>query len=104
MFHLFDAPVLLLVTIDKAINLEYAMLDVGLFLQTFSLLAHNKGLGSCPLAVSVRHPELLRSHFSIPDTRLIVIGAAVGWPDDDAPVNRFGRKRAASEELVRWIR
>lgn len=104
MFSLFDAPALLMITVDRELSPEYSMLDVGLFLQTFCLLAHNKGLGTIALAASVSYPEIIRRLFSIPDNKRIVIGAALGWPDLDAPVNCFERKRGAIDEFVRWLR
>ena len=104
MFTLFDAPTLLMITVDRELSPKYSMLDVGLFLQTFCLLAHNKGLGTIALAASVSYPEIIRRLFSIPDNKRIVIGAALGRPDLDAPANCFERKRAAIEETVRWIR
>ncbi len=44
MSAVFDAPALLIFTIDKRLSLEYAMLDTGLFIQSFCLLAHEEGL------------------------------------------------------------
>jgi nitroreductase len=61
MFTLFDAPAVVIFIVDKTLLLEYAMLDVGLILQTFCLLAHDKGLGTCILAASVMYPEIARS-------------------------------------------
>lgn len=103
MFSLFDAPAFLMILLDRELLLEYAMLDVGLFLQTFLLLAHSKGLGGIPLAVSVNYPEIIRRLFSIPDNKRIIIGVALGWPDLNAPVNCFERKRDSLEESVQWI-
>jgi nitroreductase len=103
MFTLFDAPALVIFTIDKSLLLEYAMLDVGLILQTFCLLAHDKGLGTCILAASVMYPEIAREVFSIPETKRLVMGAALGWPDTQAPVNAFKRNRGNLEEFVRWV-
>ena len=103
MFTLFDAPAMVIFTLDKTLLLEYAMLDVGLILQTFCLLAHDKGLGTCVLAVSVMYPEIAREVFSIPDTKRLVIGAALGWPDSAAPVNSFKRNRGPLVEFVRWV-
>ena len=104
MFTLFDAPAMVIFTLDKTLLLEYAMLDVGLILQTFCLMAHDKGLGTCVLAVSVMYPEIAREVFSIPATKRLVIGAALGWPDTEAPVNSFKRNRGQLEEFVRWVR
>lgn len=103
MFALFEAPALVLITIDKELSLEYAMLDVGIFLQTFCLLAHDKGLGTCILAVSVSYPEFVQEIFSIPEDKLLVIGVALGWPDSNDPINRFKRERGSIEEFVRWV-
>lgn len=103
MFSVYDAPVLVLITIDKALSLPYAMLDVGAFTQTFCLLAHSMGLGACAMAASVHYPDILRKHLSISDTKLIVIGIALGWPDLNNPVNKYKRKRADLAETVRWV-
>jgi nitroreductase len=103
MFALFDAPAVVIFTVDKTLLLEYAMLDVGLILQTFCLLAHDRGLGTCILAASVTYPEIAREVFSIPENKRLVMGAALGWPDMEAPVNLFGRNRAPLEECVKWV-
>jgi nitroreductase len=104
MFTLFDAPAAILLAVDKEIALEYSMLDIGLYLQTFCLLAHDKGLGTCILAATVMNPELTHEIFSIPETKRLVIGAALGWSDPDAPVNKFERERGSEDEFVHWVR
>jgi len=103
MYGLFDAPCLIIACVDKDICLEYAMLDVGLLMQTICLLAHDKGLGTCMLAAAVRHPEIARELLPIPEDKVIVIGAALGYPDPDAPVNLFERERAGLDEFVTWV-
>jgi nitroreductase len=103
MFNLFGAPCMILVCLGKSLKIEYAMLDVGLMMQTICLLAHAKGLGTCMLAASVRYPHLLREILPIPEHRVVVIGTAMGYPDWDSPVNNFERKRARLEEFVTWL-
>jgi nitroreductase len=103
MYYLFDAPALVLFLIDKELSLEYAMLDVGIYLQTFLLLSHSKGLGTCTFAGTVHCPEIVHKHFAISDNKLLVIGVALGWPDMDAPINNFVRTRGGVEEFTRWI-
>jgi len=104
MFRFFDAPAIVLVAVDKELAIEYAMLDAGIFLQTFCLLAHDKGLGTCILAAMVSYPEIARELFSVPENKLFVMGAALGWPDPDAPVNCFERQRGSLDEFVRWAK
>lgn len=103
MFNLFDAPCMILVCLGKNLKIEYAMLDAGLIMQTICLLAHDKGLGTCMLAASVRYPWLLREMLPIPEDRVIVIGTAMGYPDWESPVNNFERKRAELDEFVTWV-
>ncbi len=103
MFALFNAPALLLFCVDKGIPREYAMLDTGAIVQTVCLLAHARGLGSCILAASVRYPALIREIIPIPETRAVIIGVAVGYPDGEAPVNQFARERANPDEFTRWF-
>jgi len=103
MFSLFNATALLIVVVDKEILLEYAMLDVGIFIQTFKLLAHARGLGTISLAASVSYPQIIRRIFNVPESRRIIIGTALGWPDKDSPVNNFERKRDPVEMFVRWV-
>ena len=104
MFGLFDAPAIILVTIDKELLVEYAMLDVGVFLHGFCLLAHDRGLGTCMMAAIVGYPEIVRELFSIPQNKTIVMGAALGWPDPGAPVNQFERQRGSLDEFVQWVK
>ena len=103
MFGLFDGPALILITVDRELVLEYALLDVGLFLQTFCLAAHARGLGTAVLAASVNYPDLAREHFEIPAGKVIVMGVSIGYPDWDASVNKFKRHRASVAEMVRWV-
>ena len=104
MFGFFDAPAAVLVAVDRELALEYAMLDVGIFLQTFCLLAHDRGLGTCIMAAMVSYPDIVRELFSIPVNKLFVMGAALGWPDPEAPVNQFERKRGSLDDFVNWVK
>jgi len=103
MYALFDAPALILLLLEKRLPIEYAMLDIGIFVQTFCLLAYDRSLGTAILSAAVHCPDIVHRIFSIPDTRLLVVGIALGSPVVDAPVNNFERKRGALEEFVRWI-
>ncbi len=103
MAGLFGAPCLIVATIPRAVAVEYAMLDVGLVVQTICLLAHARGLGTCIMAAAVRYPDALRKIAFIAEDRRIVAAIAVGYPDPEYPLNRFERKRADLREIVRWV-
>jgi nitroreductase len=100
---LFGAPCLIVVTVPTDVLVEYAMLDVGLLLQTIALAAHDRGLGTCIMASSVHYADLLRRHGSIPGDRRVIMGAAIGYPERDAPINQFERQRADMDVFVKWV-
>ncbi|MDA8124590.1 MAG: nitroreductase [Deltaproteobacteria bacterium] len=105
MFRLFNAPCLIVACIDKrSTSVEYALLDVGLISQTICLLAHDRGLGTCLLACAVRFPAVLKSLLPDGDDKLLAIGIILGYPDGDAPINRFARERATLDEIVTWVK
>ena len=100
---LFGAPCLIVATVPTDVLVEYAMLDVGLLLQTIALAAHDRGLGTCIMASSVHYADLLRRHGSIPGDRRVIMGAAIGYPERDAPINQFERQRADMDVFVKWV-
>jgi nitroreductase len=103
MYALFGAPALILTMLDKRLAIEYAMLDIGLFVQSLCLLAQERSLGTAILSAAVHCPSIVHRIFAIPDSKLLVVGIALGWSDKNAPVNTFQRKRGAIEEFVRWV-
>jgi len=103
MYRFFEAPVLLLVGFDKQLPEGYAMFDLGLFAQNLCLTAHAEGLGTCIMAVGAFYPDMLRAHLPIPPHLQIGIGIALGYPDNEAPINRFERQYAPLEEWVHGL-
>ncbi|MDD5170754.1 MAG: nitroreductase [Syntrophales bacterium] len=105
MYRLFDAPCLIVACVDKrSSSVEYALLDVGLFIQTLCLLAHDRGLGTCIEACAVRFPAILRDILPDAEDKLMVAGIALGYPEPEAPINNFKRERAPLEEVVTWVK
>jgi nitroreductase len=103
MAALFGAPCLVIAAVPKDVLVEYAMLDVGLLLQTIALTAHGKGLGTCIMASAVHYADHLRKYGRIPADRRIIMGVAAGYPDNEVPLNRFERQRAGLEAFVKWV-
>lgn len=104
MFSFFNAPALVMFLVDKSVSIEYAMLDIGSIMQTFCLLAEEKGLGTCNLAASINYSKLVRKHLKVPEDKRLVIGTALGWPDKEAPVNHFQRTRGELDEFLSWVK
>lgn len=101
MTRLFDAPHLIVVHVDKDFG-PWAILDAGLLMQNIMLAALEYGLGTCCMAASVRYADLLREFTRIPPSRLIVCGIAIGYPDEEAAINRFHSSREPVAEFITW--
>lgn len=99
----FGAPCLALLAVDRTLVPEYACFDAGLFAHAFCLAAHGLGLGTCIVAMAVRHPDLLRKLLPDAADKAFVIGITLGYPEPEAPINTFERPRAGLDELVTWV-
>ena len=103
MTRLFGAPCLIVACVSKDALLDIVMLDIGLILQALCLLAYDKGIETCIMAMTACNPELLHKMISIPEDRKIIAGVALGYSDRDFPLNNVERKRADINEYVRWV-
>jgi nitroreductase len=100
---LFGAPHLLLLCTARGVSVSVACLDTGAFSQTLALAAHSRGLGTCFMAGVVRHPDLLREAVPGGEALVFVMAMTLGYPDAEAPINRFPRQRVALEERAFFI-
>lgn len=82
----FDAPVGLLVTLDRRLSAGSYM-DIGMFIQSILLAARGQGLHTCPQAAFATFHEVVRKHLPLTDEELLVCGIALGYADPDAPEN-----------------
>lgn len=99
-FNAFGAPSLVYFTIPKG-QTSYVQFDVGAMVTAFCLAAADHGLGTCILAALARYPDLVRTHIDIPNDELILIGVALGYPDETAAVNQFRSARDPLENVLR---
>lgn len=92
-FKFFDAPVGLMFTIDKRLEIG-SWLDYGMFLQNIMVAARGHGLDTCPQAAFASLHKVIRPVLDIPDGELIVCGMALGYADPDAIENTLISERA----------
>lgn len=101
MVKFFGAPNGIIFYMDGGLG-HYSMLDIGALMQTVMLAAQAHGLGCCPEAAMVRHPEVLREILGIPESKKIVCGMAIGYPDADSPISSHRSHRVPLEEVSTW--
>jgi nitroreductase len=100
MYRFYDAPVALIIVADQSLLIPSVSLDIGLLTQTIALAAQGYGLGTCIMRAIVDYPELARDIVKIPQTKRLIIGVAIGYPDWDDPVNKLRTEREALDKIV----
>lgn len=101
-FKFFDAPVGLMFTIDKRLEIG-SWLDYGMYLQNIMVSARGHGLDTCPQAAFAPLHEVIRPVLGIPDGELIVCGMALGYADPEAIENTLISERAPLAETTVFL-
>ena len=85
----------------KGINV-WSLYDCGAVVQNIMLLAINYGLGTIAQAQAVVHPDIIRKVLGIPESKLIALGIAIGYPDWDNPINQARTQREPLGNVAKW--
>lgn len=98
-FHLFGAPVALFFAMDRQMGIgQYA--DLGMFMQNIMLLAREQGLHTCAQGSWVVWHKTIEAKLEFPPNLMLFCGMALGYRDDDAPINRLRTDRAELDEFA----
>jgi len=106
--RLFEAPGAIYICIDHSFYRQgdglniWPVFDWGLGAENIMLLATKYGLGTIPQIQAVVYPDVLRKVLGIPDSKLIVLGIAVGYPDWHDPVNQLRSEREPLDNVSTW--
>ncbi len=101
-FMFFDAPVGLMFTIDRALQLG-SWLDYGMFLQNIMVAARGLGLHTCPQAAFANYHGIIREQLGIPGDEVVICGMSMGTADPDAIENTLVTEREPVEGFATFI-
>jgi nitroreductase len=101
-FCFFDAPVALLVTIDRDFG-SGGYMDLGMSMYGLMLAAQAHGLATCAIGAMASYPALIRRSLGLEPQHTIVCGLALGYADPRAPVNQTQTSRAELGDYFRVI-
>ena len=87
---------------DQGVLDVLSLLDIGAAIQLILLEAHNAGLGCCVMAATAGYPDDLRRVLGLPETKKIILGISLGYPDWDSPKNHWQRHKEPVEQYVSW--
>jgi nitroreductase len=85
----------------KGLNV-WALYDCGAVAENIMLLATEYGLGTVIQAQAVAYPDVLRKALDIPDSKIFILGIAIGYPDWGNSINQFRTEREPLEEITTW--
>jgi nitroreductase len=78
--------------------------DVGMWLQTIMLLFREQGLDTCPQEFLSLYAKLIKEFVGVSDeTHIFFCGIAIGYRDEEDPVNGFDRKREPLESKIQFL-
>lgn len=101
-FRFFDAPVAIIIYMDKSMDETTFRFDMGCVAQNICLAAMEFGLGTCVEDQAIMYQRGLRKYLSIPETKRFVTGIAIGYPDWDFPANNVISLREDVDNVTSW--
>jgi len=101
-FHFYGAPHGIFLFQDSSLT-AWSILDMGLFAQSLMLAARAHGLGTVPQAFLTDYAQHVKQFFGISETKRLVLGISIGYPDLESPVNKLRTDRIETDEIVRII-
>jgi nitroreductase len=92
-YDFFGAPVGLFFSIDRLFD-RPQWAHLGMFMQNLMLLAEERGLATCPQEAWAAVHETVARHLDLPPERILYCGMALGYADEEAPINALRTERA----------
>lgn len=101
-FRFYGAPHVIYLFQDSSLPM-WSLFDLGLFAQSLMLAAYAHGLGTVPQAFATDYAADIKKFLDIPETKRLVLGISIGYPDMESPTNAFRTDRVPTAEIVNWI-
>ncbi len=98
----FGAPAAFFCFIDRQMG-PPQWSDLGMFLQTFMLLAQEAGLDTCPQEAWAVHEAAVAEFVGAPDEQQIFCGMAIGHADPDHPINTVESEREPFDVFATFV-
>ena len=99
---MFNAPVGVFAYIDRSLSYGQWM-DLGMYLQRVMLLCEGHGMATCAQGYWTFFHETVRQTTGASDDLMLACGIAIGFEDQDAPINKVRSSRVAVEDFAIFI-
>ena len=101
-FNFFGAPAAFFCYIDKDMG-PPQWSDLGMFLQTFMLLAKEAGLDTCAQEAWSIKNDSVSNFLKTPENEILFCGMAIGYSDSKDPINSLVSKRRPLQEWAQFL-
>ena len=101
-FNFFGAPAAFFCYVDKDMG-PPQWSDLGMFLQTFMLLAKEAGLDTCAQEAWSIKNDSVSNFLETPENKILFCGMAIGYSDSKDPINSLISKRRPLQEWAKFI-
>ena len=101
-FEFFGAPAAIFCFVDKQMG-PPQWSDLGMFLQTFMLLAQEAGLDTCAQEAWSMKQESVSDFFKIDSETMVFCGMAIGYKDTDATINQLRSERRPIDDWATFV-
>lgn len=98
----FGAPAGLFCLVDRRMGAPQWS-DLGMFLQTFMLLATEAGLGTCAQEYWSARSKAVTEFLDTPPHLMLFCGLAIGYEDPEAPINSFKTERMPLSDWATFV-
>jgi nitroreductase len=101
-YEFFGAPAAFFCYVDRQMG-RPQWSDLGMFLQTFMLLAREAGLDTCPQEAWAMKQESVTAFVEAPDELMLFCGMAIGYQDESEKVNELRTSRRPIEDWTVFL-
>ena len=101
-YEFFGAPAAFFCFVDRQMG-RPQWSDLGMFLQTFMLLAREAGLDTCPQEAWAMKQESVTAFVEAPDELMLFCGMAIGYQDESEKVNELRTSRRPVEDWAVFL-
>ena len=101
-FEFFGAPAALFCFVDKQMG-PPQWSDLGMFLQTFMLLAQEAGIDTCAQEAWAMKNDSVSEFVGADESDLLFCGLAMGYKDKDAVINQLSSERRPIDQWAKFL-
>lgn len=100
-FEFYGAPSAAFLFMDGSLG-GWSIFDMGLFAQNLLLAAHAFGIGTCLQASVTSYASEIKKFLGLEESKKLIIGIAMGYPDEKAPLNSYRSVKRNPEGFTLW--